>query len=126
MDKYAGSRKETQIRYFRRLPESAELKVVTRYIERSLAFDLRPRPIDKPDPLRKQNGQYYTYNGRTFKALPTPCLLDLAAIPADKTKPTLFINWGRIYVKYLNGAPLTHVTENYFNDDWKEVKFVEE
>ena len=29
-------------------------------------------------------------------------------------------------VKYLNGAPLTHVTENYFNDDWKEVKFVEE
>jgi len=217
MDSYASSQKGTQVRYFWGLPDRVELEVATGHHERTLDFDLRPRPIDKKaykafkqeidqrrivaqtlrqiyaarrkaskqygedlagfyflaantsapslekaaalsdpkgedrfgyrsrpyhgyhfsvlpksqsllaklDQLRKRKGRSYVYNGQTFTALPARNLVDLAAIPADKTKPTLFIIRGRIYMKHLNGQPLAHVPDNYYGGDWKEVKFVE-
>jgi DNA-directed RNA polymerase subunit RPC12/RpoP len=74
---------------------------------------------------RKRKGMPFTYNGRTIKALPTRLLSDLAAIPADKSQPAFFINWGRVYMKRLNGQSLTHIPNNYNSTDWKEVIFIE-
>jgi hypothetical protein len=83
------------------------------------------RFLAKMEQMRERQGQTYTYKGKTFKALPSRNLPDLAAVPEDKSKPTLFINWGRIYMKHLNGRPLTSVPANYYGGDWKVVKFIE-
>jgi hypothetical protein len=75
--------------------------------------------------MRERQGRSYAYKGKTIKALPSRNLMGLAAVPEDKSKPTFFISWGRIYMKHLNGRPLTSVPANYYGGDWKEVKFVE-
>lgn len=80
--------------------------------------------LSRLDQTRRNKGLSYTYKGQTIKALPNRHLSDLAAIPVDKTQPTFFINWGRVYMKHLNGQPLTHVPDNYYGKDWKEVDFI--
>jgi hypothetical protein len=82
--------------------------------------------LSRLDKTRQKKGLSYTYKGQTIEALPNRHRLDLAAIPADKTQPTFFINWGRVYMKHLDGEPLPHVPDNYYGNDWKEVNFIEE
>lgn len=81
--------------------------------------------LSRLDQTRRNKGLSYTYNGQTMKALPNRHLSDLAAIPADQSQPTFFINWGRVYMKHLNGQTLTHVPDNYYGSDWKEADFIE-
>lgn len=80
--------------------------------------------LSRLDQTRLKKGLSYTFKGKTIKALPNRHLSDLAAIPADQTQPTFFINWDRVYMKHLNGHPLPHVPNNYYGNDWKEVNFI--
>ncbi|MGD9188795.1 MAG: zinc-ribbon domain-containing protein [Desulfobacteraceae bacterium] len=82
--------------------------------------------LTRLDQTRQKKGLPYTHKGRTIKALPNRNLSDLAAIPADKSQPTFFINWGRVYMKHLNGQPLSHVPDNYYGKNWKEVNLIEQ
>ncbi len=75
--------------------------------------------------MSKTSGRSYTYGGQSFKALSARILPALAAIPKDKSKPTLFVNQAGVYMKYLYGELLTHIPDNYYNSGWKQVKFIE-
>jgi hypothetical protein len=49
---------------------------------------------------------------------------DLAAIPADASKPTFFLQWGQVFMKTLNGEKLTHLPDGYYNKGWVEAQFI--
>jgi hypothetical protein len=49
---------------------------------------------------------------------------DLAAIPADESKPTFFLQWGQVFMKTLNGEKLTHLPDGYYNKGWVEAQFI--
>ena len=84
----------------------------------------------------KSNGNHNKYKRRSKKrafawkkgnitTFPLTRYPDLVAIPADKTQPTFFLQWGNVYMKSLNGDRLKYVPENYYNTGWREAKFVE-
>ena len=50
---------------------------------------------------------------------------DLVAIPADKSQPTFFLQWGQVFMKPLNGETLKYLPENYYKKGWVEAKFIE-
>jgi len=50
---------------------------------------------------------------------------DLVAIPADKSQPTFFLQWGQVFMKPLNGSTLKYLPENYRTKGWVEAKFIE-
>jgi hypothetical protein len=50
---------------------------------------------------------------------------DLVAIPADKSQPTFFLQWGQVFMKPLKGMTLKYLPENYHRKGWVEAKFIE-
>ena len=50
---------------------------------------------------------------------------DLAAIPADSSQPTFFLQWGQVFMKPLNGKKLAYLPHEYYNNGWVEAKFIE-
>ncbi len=50
---------------------------------------------------------------------------DLVAIPADKSQPTFFLQWGQVFMKPLNGETLKYLPENYYKKGWVEANFIE-
>lgn len=51
---------------------------------------------------------------------------DLAAIPADPSQPTFFMQWGQVFMKSLNGEKLEYLPDGYYNKGWVEARYIEE
>ena len=50
---------------------------------------------------------------------------DLAAIPADPSQPTFFLQWGQVFMKSLNGEKLEYLPDGYYNKGWVEARYIE-
>jgi predicted Zn finger-like uncharacterized protein len=83
----------------------------------------------------ESNGVNKDYNRRSKKSsftwqkgtIATRSLIrhpDLAAIPADQSKPTFFLQWGQVFMKTLNDETLTYLPDGYYNKGWVEAPFI--
>jgi hypothetical protein len=74
---------------------------------------------------RRSQKTKFTWEKGRFTTTPLTRHPDLAAIPADDSQPTFFLQWGQVFIKPLKGETLKYLPENYYEDGWVEAKFIE-
>jgi hypothetical protein len=67
----------------------------------------------------------YAWQKGKIKTSPYVQMPDIVAIPADRTQPTFFLQWGQVYMKQLNGSKLEYLPQDYYSRGWVEAKFIE-
>ena len=78
----------------------------------------------KPYPRQSKKRTYAWHKGK-FQTTPYIQMPDIVAIPADRTQPTFFLQWGQVYMKQLNGSELQYIPQDYYSRGWVEAKFIE-
>lgn len=74
---------------------------------------------------RQSKQKMFAWHNGTFKIAPYAQSPDLVAIPADKSQPTFFLQWGQVLMKQLNGSTLQYLPQDYYSQGWVEAKFIE-
>ena len=79
----------------------------------------------KQDYPKQPKKKMFAWHNGTFKLAPYAQSPDLVAIPADKSQPTFFLQWGQVFMKQLNGSTLQYLPQDYYSQGWVEAKFIE-
>ncbi len=67
----------------------------------------------------------YAWHQGTFQTTPFVQVPDIVAIPVDPSQPAFFLQWGRVYMKQLNGSKFEYLPQDYDSQGWIEAKFIE-
>jgi predicted Zn finger-like uncharacterized protein len=78
----------------------------------------------KQNYTRRSDQKKFTWKKGSFSAVPLTRHPDLVATPENTSQPTFFLQWGKVYMKPLNGESLTYLPENYYNQGWVEANFI--
>ncbi|MGD8254682.1 MAG: hypothetical protein PVJ11_09110 [Syntrophobacterales bacterium] len=74
---------------------------------------------------RQSQEKTYTWEKGSITTKPLNTQPDIVAIPTDKNQPTFYIEWDRVYMKYLNGTKLRYKPNHYTSAGWVTADFID-